>query len=182
MCIRDRCTSTGSGPPSTSSRRGSAATAAGTPSCSRTSSAVRGPTPSGAGQATSTAFAPWPLASRRTSPCAPGGPWRSPISSSARPCDALPHRGGTPMTGTAGSRPGLTVRHDLDQSVQVSHAGQHLLTYVYAPDAVQLESPRPYFHPLHTRGGDLVSLFRPHAHVWHKGIAWSLPNVGPPQK
>lgn len=83
------------------------------------------------------------------------------------------------MTGTAGRRPGLTVRHDLDQSVQVSHAGQHLLTYVYRPDDVQLESPRPYFHPLHTRGGDLVSLFRPHDHVWHKGIAWSLPNVGP---
>ena len=27
-------------------------------------------------------------------------------------------------------------------------------------------------------GGELVSLFRPHDHVWHKGIAWSLPVVG----
>jgi len=73
----------------------------------------------------------------------------------------------------------LTVRHDVGWSVQVAHRGQDLLTYVYAPDDVQLESPRPYFHPLHTLGGDLVSLFRPHDHVWHKGIAWSLPNVGP---
>ena len=23
-----------------------------------------------------------------------------------------------------------------------------------------------------------MSLFRPHDHVWHKGIAWSLPHVG----
>jgi len=73
----------------------------------------------------------------------------------------------------------LTVRHDVGWSVQVAHQGRDLLTYVYAPDDVQLESPRPYFHPLHTLGGDLVSLFRPHDHVWHKGIAWSLPNVGP---
>jgi Methane oxygenase PmoA len=73
----------------------------------------------------------------------------------------------------------LTVRHDVDRSVQIAHRGRELLTYVYAPDDVQLESPRPYFHPLYTLGGDLVSLFRPHDHVWHKGIAWSLPNVGP---
>ncbi len=26
--------------------------------------------------------------------------------------------------------------------------------------------------------GDTVPLFRPHDHVWHKGIAWSLPHVG----
>ena len=76
-------------------------------------------------------------------------------------------------------RSGLTVRHDLDWSVQVAHHGQDLVTYVYAPDDVQLESPRPYFHPVSTLGGGLVTLLRPHDHVWHKGIAWSLPNVGP---
>ncbi|HYO20725.1 MAG TPA: PmoA family protein [Dermatophilaceae bacterium] len=81
------------------------------------------------------------------------------------------------MSARAAAR--LSVRHDLDWSVQVAHHGQDLLTYVYAPDDVQLESPRPYFHPLHTLGGDLVTLFRPHDHVWHKGIAWSLPDVGP---
>ena len=43
---------------------------------------------------------------------------------------------------------------------------------------MQLESPRPYLHPVRTRGGDLVTAFRPHDHVWHKGIAWSLPVVG----
>ena len=72
----------------------------------------------------------------------------------------------------------LTVRHDVDRSVQVAHDGRDLLTYVYAPDDPQRESPRPYFHPVRTLGGDLVTLLRPHDHVWHKGIAWSLPNVG----
>ena len=58
-------------------------------------------------------------------------------------------------------------------------ATTELVRYVYQPTDVQLESPRPYFHPIRTVGGDVVSLFRPHDHVWHKGIAWSLPNVGP---
>src|SRR5690606_20017320 len=52
-----------------------------------------------------------------------------------------------------------------------------LLRYVYQPWDPQLESPRPYFHPVRTLGGDVVSLYRPHDHVWHKGIALSLPNV-----
>jgi Methane oxygenase PmoA len=54
-----------------------------------------------------------------------------------------------------------------------------LFRYVYRPREPVLESPRPYFHPVRTLGGDLVSLYRPHDHVWHKGIAWSLCNVGP---
>jgi hypothetical protein len=54
-----------------------------------------------------------------------------------------------------------------------------LFRYVYRPREPVLESPRPYFHPVRTLGGDLISLYRPHDHVWHKGIAWSLCNVGP---
>ncbi|MBV1849608.1 PmoA family protein [Catellatospora tritici] len=63
-------------------------------------------------------------------------------------------------------------------TLAVEYGDQLLLRYVYQPMDAQLESPRPYFHPLHTLGGDLVSLFRPHDHVWHRGIALSLPNVG----
>ena len=54
-----------------------------------------------------------------------------------------------------------------------------LFRYIYLPSDAQLESPRPYFHPVRTLGGDVVSLYRPHDHVWHKGIALSMPNVGP---
>lgn len=52
-----------------------------------------------------------------------------------------------------------------------------LLRYVFVPDSPQLESPKPYLDPLRTRSGRVVSLFRPWDHVWHKGIAWSLPVV-----
>ncbi|MGH3762692.1 PmoA family protein [Actinophytocola sp.] len=71
---------------------------------------------------------------------------------------------------------GVTIGSD-SSSLRVSCDGTELARYVFAPDDAQLESPRPYFHPLRTLAGDVVSLYRPHDHVWHKGIAWSLPNV-----
>jgi hypothetical protein len=74
---------------------------------------------------------------------------------------------------------GLRVLHEHGLGLAVSYRGRSLLRYVYRPWDAQLESPRPYFHPLSTLGGDVVSLYRPHDHVWHKGLALSLPNVGP---
>lgn len=52
-----------------------------------------------------------------------------------------------------------------------------LCRYVWRPDNPQRESPRPYLHPLRTLSGDVVSLYRPHDHVWHKGLSLALPNV-----
>lgn len=75
-------------------------------------------------------------------------------------------------------RPALRALHDVGRAVDVVLDDVTLARYVYVPDDVQLESPRPYVHPLRTRRGDLVSEFRPHDHVWHKGVAWSLPVVG----
>ncbi|TDD66894.1 hypothetical protein E1262_20685 [Jiangella aurantiaca] len=69
--------------------------------------------------------------------------------------------------------------HDVGRSVTVTHDGAELVRYVYAPDDPQREAPRPYFHPLRTLAGELVTVNRPHDHVWHKGLAWSLPHVGP---
>jgi hypothetical protein len=58
------------------------------------------------------------------------------------------------------------------------HSGDvELLRYVFVPDSPQLESPKPYLDPIRTRAGRVVSLYRPWDHVWHKGIAWSLPVV-----
>jgi hypothetical protein len=57
--------------------------------------------------------------------------------------------------------------------------GTEIFRYVHQPWDAQLESPRPYFHPLRTLRGDLVTVYRPWDHIWHKGMAWSLPNVGP---
>lgn len=73
---------------------------------------------------------------------------------------------------------GFQLVHEHDRSIRIRYGGTELLRYVYRPWDVQMESPRPYFHPLRTLGGHLVSLYRPHDHVWHKGIALSLPNVG----
>jgi hypothetical protein len=72
----------------------------------------------------------------------------------------------------------LSALHDVGRAIDVVLDGTTLAQYVYVPTDVQLESPRPYLHPVRTRGGDLVTAFRPHDHVWHKGIAWSLPVVG----
>jgi Methane oxygenase PmoA len=54
-----------------------------------------------------------------------------------------------------------------------------LFRYNYRPQVPAVESPRPYFHPVRTLAGDVVSLYRPHDHLWHAGIAWGLSNVGP---
>jgi len=72
----------------------------------------------------------------------------------------------------------LEIDHDDATAFTVRDSDVELLRYTYAPDSPQLESPKPYLHPLRTRSGHLVSLYRPWDHVWHKGIAWSLPVVG----
>jgi Methane oxygenase PmoA len=65
-----------------------------------------------------------------------------------------------------------------DTEVTALSDDRELFRYVFRPDDPQLESPRPYFHPVRTLRGDLVTLYRPHDHVWHKGVALSLPNFG----
>ncbi|SDQ73305.1 PmoA family protein [Thermostaphylospora chromogena] len=83
------------------------------------------------------------------------------------------------MTST-GAEPagGLRLVDERGRSLTLSSDGVDLFRYVYGPWDRPLESPRPYFHPLRTLSGRTVSLFRPWDHVWHKGLAWSLPNVG----
>src|SRR5690606_4112217 len=81
-----------------------------------------------------------------------------------------------PVAGGDGAMTDLRLSTSETQ-LTVSHGDVGLVRYVYAPIEPQVESPRPYFHPVHTLDGQLVTLYRPHDHVWHKGIAWSLPNV-----
>jgi hypothetical protein len=76
------------------------------------------------------------------------------------------------------SETSLSLTRRRDGSVSCRWRGAELFRYVYRPGEPEVESPRPYFHPVRTLGGDVVSLYRPHDHVWHKGIAWSLCEVG----
>jgi hypothetical protein len=75
---------------------------------------------------------------------------------------------------------GLRLIHEHKLRLRILAGDQELAAYVYRPSDPQMESPRPYFHPLRTRAGDVISLYRPHDHVWHKGMALSLPNLGRP--
>jgi len=68
---------------------------------------------------------------------------------------------------------------EVDETAASFRSGDlELGRYVIVPDSPQLESPKPYLDPLRTRAGHVVTLFRPWDHVWHKGLAWSLPVVG----
>ena len=102
----------------------------------------------------------------RAGQISPGDPFFSSMSGGAVPW--------APVKEVA--RVSLAVHDDGDGAITVRAGDVELFRYVYIPDdCPQLESPKPYLHPIRTRAGHLVSLFRPHDHVWHKGIAWSLP-------
>lgn len=47
--------------------------------------------------------------------------------------------------------------------------------YVAQPDTPEVESRKPFLHPMRTLRGDLVSAYRPWDHPWHKGLqmTWS---------
>ena len=68
--------------------------------------------------------------------------------------------------------------HDDTQSLTVSLGDVDIATYTYDATDEQRESPRPFFHPLRTTAGETVTVYRPWDHVWHKGLAWSLPHFG----
>lgn len=64
----------------------------------------------------------------------------------------------------------LRLLHALHDHIELRHGAQTLFRYVYAPRMAARESPKPYFHPLRTLAGNAVTGYRPHDHVWHKGL------------
>ncbi len=71
----------------------------------------------------------------------------------------------------------LHLTHRLNEAVELFAGEQMLLRYVYRPDTPQLESPKPYFHPLYTLAGNEVTCYRPHDHIWHKGIQMTITHI-----
>src|ERR1700733_8666385 len=72
----------------------------------------------------------------------------------------------------------LGLAHYLDSHFDVSVDEIVIASYVYNAHAPQWESPKPYFSPLRTLSGDLMTIFRPYDHPWHKGLYLGLPYVG----
>ena len=71
----------------------------------------------------------------------------------------------------------LHLSHHYEHAIDLSYGEQPLFRYVFNDDTDQYESPRPFFAPIHTLGGNLVSIYRPHDHLWHKGISMTLANL-----
>jgi hypothetical protein len=73
---------------------------------------------------------------------------------------------------------GLSLRHDEHAGISLIHDGTELFRYMYEPREAALESPKPFLHPMRTLSGELVSLYRPHDHIWHKGLYFGIANFG----
>jgi hypothetical protein len=71
----------------------------------------------------------------------------------------------------------LKLKHKFHESLDLSYDDQPLFRYVYQPDMPENESRKPYFHPVHTLGGNEVTCYRPHDHVWHKGIQLTMAHL-----
>jgi hypothetical protein len=64
-----------------------------------------------------------------------------------------------------------------DRSIAVSARGVELFRYTFDPDTPAFECPCPYFHPVRTLAGEVVTVHRPHDHRWHKGIAMTASHL-----
>jgi hypothetical protein len=58
-----------------------------------------------------------------------------------------------------------------EDALTLSHGGVELFRYVFRPTTAARESTKPYFHPIRTLQGRVVTIFRPADHVWHHGLA-----------
>jgi hypothetical protein len=66
----------------------------------------------------------------------------------------------------------------LPDAVEMVHGQQRLFRYVFQPQTPADEAPRPYFHPVCTLRGVVVTEFRPPDHRWHHGISFTIPDLG----
>ncbi|HKT02144.1 MAG TPA: PmoA family protein [Rugosimonospora sp.] len=71
----------------------------------------------------------------------------------------------------------MNVVHEYGYALGVRAGGTEILRYVYGEDAPQVEAPKPYFHPIRTLSGAVVSGYRPHDHRWHKGLQMTVSHL-----
>ena len=66
-----------------------------------------------------------------------------------------------------------------DDVVSVTLGGVTVAEYHATADIAPVDTPKPYFHPLRTPGGVVITDFGPSDHTWHHGLAFAFPRVGP---
>jgi hypothetical protein len=71
----------------------------------------------------------------------------------------------------------MTTTREVDDAVTVSVGDVELFRYIYRPDVPAFECPMPYFHPLRTLAGRVVTDNRPDDHRWHKGLAMTASHL-----
>lgn len=68
-------------------------------------------------------------------------------------------------------------RREEESVLSVTAAGSELLRYHYRPQVDAFECRSPYFHPLRTLSGGVVTANRPNDHRWHKGLAMTASHL-----
>ncbi|GDY33156.1 PmoA family protein [Gandjariella thermophila] len=81
------------------------------------------------------------------------------------------------MTETVGQLTAVSVVHEVGRALTVAVHGVELFRYTYRPVLPASECPCPYFHPLRSLAGDVVTGHRPHDHRWHKGLAMTATHL-----
>ncbi|MFT3786322.1 MAG: PmoA family protein [Tepidisphaeraceae bacterium] len=67
----------------------------------------------------------------------------------------------------------MRLTHDLGQSIAIQLPGQAEPRWKY----VYGGKPKPFFHPLCTPSGQVLTLFEPWDHVWHRGLWFTIKYV-----
>ncbi len=63
-----------------------------------------------------------------------------------------------------------TLSHDLGRSLELRAAASETPTWRY----VYGGKPKPFFHPVCTPAGHVLSLFEPHDHLWQRGLWFAI--------
>ena len=71
----------------------------------------------------------------------------------------------------------LKLVHTVNDQIELFYGDVPLFSYVYQAQTAAVESTRPYFHPIRTLAGDVVTNFRPNDHRWHHGLSMTMPYV-----
>ena len=64
----------------------------------------------------------------------------------------------------------MILQHDVGTSIELSNPESRCPVWKY----VYGGKPKPFFHPLCTPSGHVLTNFEPHDHVWHRGLWFTI--------